>query len=680
VPLWVTFVGLALAAIALAFQAPQLDPSTTLLQPKHCEAQSALDELESEMSRAKQPCLVVLAGADETDVADRLSRTATVLHQARADRTIQDYMLPEGLWPRPNWSGTNLAAAVAVAAEIDRLRSAARRAGFTEDAVRFAEAVTSQWSARAGARGAIWPTNQSARWILRRSAARTSDGWLAAGMLWGGTNATLRRDLLPLYRADAQTWVTGWPLLPEALLNHVTDRFAWLMAAGMGLVAASLRLAFHRWSDVLLSGLTIAFSLTILSALMGIAGWEWNLMTLMALPLLLGAGVDYTIHVQLALHRHGGDVRELRRITGRAVLLCAGTSVAGFGSNALSTNSGLAAMGAVCATGLAIVCLTAVFLLPGWWIAWHRRAAPEVAHHTPAVVHTPSALYHAKIWNLARTVAGLLPGTVAEWLGQALAASYARLHSARRRVVERNLLPACAGNPDAARQATRRLYSNFGVKMARLLRRETKAVDEAPPAHWSGWEVLTAAQARGQGVLLVTPHLGDWELGGYLLAQRGVPLLVLTQAEPGARLTEQRSRSRARWGIETLVVGQDPFAFVEILKRLQAGTVVALLLDRPAAGTDAEVELFGRPFRASSAAAELARASGCAVLPVYVIQGRGGTETHVLPEITYDRGQLGSREARRHLTQAIVRVFEPVIARHVDQWYHFIPIWPEPGA
>ena len=91
------------------------------------------------------------------------------------------------------------------------------------------------------------------------------------------------------------------------------------------------------------------------------------------------------------------------------------------------------------------------------------------------------------------------------------------------------------------------------------------------------------------------------------------------------------------------------------------------------------VELFGQPFLASIAAAELARASGCVLLPVYLPWEPGGYEAHMLPAIPYERAALRDRRARQQLTQEIVRRFEPLIRKHLDQWYHFVPIWPEPG-
>ena len=88
------------------------------------------------------------------------------------------------------------------------------------------------------------------------------------------------------------------------------------------------------------------------------------------------------------------------------------------------------------------------------------------------------------------------------------------------------------------------------------------------------------------------------------------------------------------------------------------------------------VELFGQPFDASVSAAELARASGCALLPVAVPWTPAGYEVIALPEIVYDRALLGDRTSRRALTQEILRAFEPVIRQHPDQWFHFVPIWP----
>ena len=116
---------------------------------------------------------------------------------------------------------------------------------------------------------------------------------------------------------------------------------------------------------------------------------------------------------------------------------------------------------------------------------------------------------------------------------------------------------------------------------------------------------------------------------------------------------------------------------MEVIKQLQAGADLAVSLDRPPERGGVPIEFFGHPFEASLAAAELARASGCALIGVTIVRRPDGYAVKVLPEFTYDRKALGNREARRELTQQILRAFEPEIRKDIDQWYQFTPIWPK---
>jgi KDO2-lipid IV(A) lauroyltransferase len=257
-----------------------------------------------------------------------------------------------------------------------------------------------------------------------------------------------------------------------------------------------------------------------------------------------------------------------------------------------------------------------------------------------------------------------------------LAAIYWHMARHRRLVVVHNLVPALGGNIPRAEQVARRLFANFAHKLIDLWRYEGGLPIGDVLGGYSGWEHFLEAQRQCRGILLVTPHVGNWEFGGPWLNRMGVKLRVITLAEPGSDFTEIRQAARARWNIETTVIGNDPFAFVEIIRKLDAGATVALLIDRPSPATAIPVELFGRPFSASVAAAELARAAGCALLPVYVARSDGRYSAHILPEIKYERGDLRAREARIALTQQIVQVFEPVLLEHLDQWYNFVPIWP----
>ncbi len=259
-----------------------------------------------------------------------------------------------------------------------------------------------------------------------------------------------------------------------------------------------------------------------------------------------------------------------------------------------------------------------------------------------------------------------------------MAELYCLLRRRRCEVVVENFLPVLAGDRAAAWNAARRLHRKFAVKLVDLWRVESGV----PVRDWltnpPELEIIRLARQRGRGVLFITLHLGNWEHGGLLLNQLGIPLTILTLAEPDDGLTDLRIASRKHFGVETLIIGQDSFAFVEVIKRLQAGDALAISLARPPPRGAVPIKFFGQPFGAPAAAAELARASGCALVGVTIVRRRVGYEVKVLPEFVYDRKALGDREARRELTQEILRAFEPEIRKDVDQWYQFVPIWSKP--
>ncbi|MBI3878435.1 MAG: MMPL family transporter, partial [Verrucomicrobia bacterium] len=659
-------------AAVLSSGLPQLDRSPDPLQPKNSMAYATLDAIKSRLGPAREPLWVIASGRDEGEVAHRLERAEAVLARAMSNHAIKGYLLPTPLWPHPEHQARNRATAAKLIAERERLATAALAGGFNTNSVLLANTVFNTWSAALAHTNAFWPTNDMSRWVLGKMAARTDDGWLAAGFVFASDATNANASSVSSWATELESagvLVSGWELLGDSLLRAVEERL-WLVVAPMlALVLLSLWLAFRRPTEIFLSLAVLTFSGLCLLAVMRVAGWSWNLLNLTALPLMLGTGVDYSIFMQLALRRHHGDLAGAHRAVGRALLLCGGTAVAGFGSLALSSNAGMASLGAVCAVGIGWNMLISVFLLPVWWRATQREISVEKSR--------PSSLYGGLGWRLGLWAARTLPRSVIELLCRIAARAYWLAQPKRREVVIQNLLPLHDGDRPAATRTARQLVLNFTRKLADLWRFESGAPVMESFNELVGWERFEAAHARGRGVLIVTLHLGNWELGGPILTHKGHRLLALSNPEPDPRLTELRQAARARWGVETLLVGEDPFAFVEVIKRLGTGGAVALLLDRPAEKSAVEVELFGKPFTASIAAAELARASGCAVLPVVIVRNGAHYAAQILPETTYDRATIGDREQRRVFTQETLRAFEPWLRQHPDQWYHFVPIWPE---
>jgi predicted exporter/lauroyl/myristoyl acyltransferase len=673
------------ACAVLCFQRPGLDRTGNALEPAHGEAQTTLDEMTAELGLPPQPLWLIVPGRDEAEVFQRLTSAEVLLNGAVANHLIEKFLLPDTLWPRSDFQIANRATAAVLGEKGPLLREALASAGFNTNAFVLTEELVRTWSRAGQSQSVMWPTNQVSQWLLKRFVARTPDECLVMGLIYPATNKVDAAALTNLSKNLAQNHalLSGWELLGNATLKRVQSKMWQVVAPMVLLVLLSLWFAFRRATEILLGVAVLSLSGLILLATMTLAGWTWNLMNLMALPLMLGTGVDYTIFIQLALRRHGGDLVAVRRSVGRALMLCGGTAVAGFGSLAFSSNLGMASLGKVCAVGIGANALISIFLLPAWWrffspkskVQSPKQVAAMDTNKKPARKKLP-AFYRGGMWRCGIWLARTLPVGLVKKIARLLAGLYWRLQRQRCEVLVQNFLPVFSGDKSAAENAARAAHKNFAAKLIDLWRAEGGEITRNWLTTDGELEIIHAARRRGHGTLFITLHLGNWEHGGLLLNQLGIRLTILTQAEPDDGLTEMRKAARARYGVDTLIIGADSFAFVEVIKQLQAGADLAVSLDRPPDRGGVPVEFFGKQFEASLAAAELSRASGCALVGVTIVRRPDGFAVKVLPEFIYDRKNLGNREARRELTQQILRAFEPEIRKDIEQWYQFTPIWP----
>lgn len=363
----------AFAAATLAFGLPALDRTADALRPRNSPSYAAVEEIKSVMSRDRDPLWVITTGNSETDVLQRLRGVSAALELAKSNGWIQSYVLPTPLWPSPQNQQENRTSLRSLVAEEPLLLEAALTNGFSPEALLMTKAILGTWGAALETPGVFWPSNMMSRWVLGNFMTHRGGKYLALGLIYPTTTS------IKQVRAETDRWtpllpsegviVSGWPLLGSALVARIQENFWRVILPMVALVSASLWFAFRRAREIVLSIVVMLLSGFCLLAVMRVAGWSWNLLNMMAVPLILGTGVDYSIFTQLALRRHNGDVRLAYISVGRALLLCGGTAVAGFGSLSLSSNAGMASLGQVCAIGIGFNMLISVYLLPIWWRA-----------------------------------------------------------------------------------------------------------------------------------------------------------------------------------------------------------------------------------------------------------------------------------------------------------------------
>jgi len=306
------------------------------------------------------------------------------------------------------------------------------------------------------------------------------------------------------------------------------------------------------------------------------------------------------------------------------------------------------------------------------------------AEAAPAPAEPPShrsGLYTLAGFKAAFTLAQVLPRPVCQWLAQSISLlSYERRDHVRQ-TLEDNLQRATGLTADALQTLCRENVASFGRMMADYFL--CAGMNAGPRAltlveEWRGLDHLEAARARGRGTIIVTAHLGHWELGGVTLAHHGWPLTVVTLDEPSSELTRWRDTCRAHLGIRTIAVGPGhPFSFVELIQTLRRNEIVAMLVDRPHTGTGAPVDFFGGRTEFSTGPALLAHHTGATVLPAFVLQKPNSRYVSFAEPAIELLADPDPRRALRENTQRIATSFESIVRAHPAQWFNYVPVWSE---
>jgi len=210
----------------------------------------------------------------------------------------------------------------------------------------------------------------------------------------------------------------------------------------------------------------------------------------------------------------------------------------------------------------------------------------------PTLAHRAQyAAMRGVIWAL-----GLGSGARASRVGERIGAlGYSPL-KIRRGVAERQIAAAFPGLSAAeVERIARASYANLGrtsVETALLPSLGKDGVldlfEEA-----IGFEHVEAALAQGRGVILITGHLGNWELGGSYLAARGVPVDAITRGMQNPLFDRYLTSTRERIG---MTVVHDADAVRRTPRSLKANRAVAFVADQGVLGLASTfVPFFGRP-------------------------------------------------------------------------------------
>lgn len=275
------------------------------------------------------------------------------------------------------------------------------------------------------------------------------------------------------------------------------------------------------------------------------------------------------------------------------------------------------------------------------------------------------------LYYLVRVLAFLfkvIPVSLALFIARRLGVLSMYFSPKRRRIAYANLKAAFGAKYTTGqlKKILRRTYANIGQGLIEVLL--LPKMDKAYVERYISYEdfhLADEALKRGKGLIFLTAHFGNWEVGNIACAIRGFPFKAIAREQKPYLLNQLLNRYRESKGCRMIPKG---LAIKEILKSLRSNGIAAMLVDQDAGKTGVFVKLFGREASWNRGVMEFAIKTGASIIPGFAIREKG-------PYIRFklfkpiELPQHGSKEdIIKEGFEAYVSDLESLITEYPDQW------------
>jgi KDO2-lipid IV(A) lauroyltransferase len=276
----------------------------------------------------------------------------------------------------------------------------------------------------------------------------------------------------------------------------------------------------------------------------------------------------------------------------------------------------------------------------------------------------------------AELLARLLPRRMSYGLARRVADFYIVFDKRGRECVISNLKQIHANSgvalsPRALRSLARENFLNFAkffVDFFKFLRFDRRRMERI--VHYGNLPaVLDGLLQHGKGIIFVSAHLGNWELGAAALAALGYKFNAVALWVPDEKVNSLYQQYRMSRGIHPIPFGR---AARECIAALRRNEILGVIGDRDFSPANRTVEFFGRPARLPEGPAKLALATGAPLLPTFMVRLPDDTFAYIVDEpIWADK----SRQSVDDIMRQVAVALERVIRQHSEQWFLFHDLW-----
>jgi Kdo2-lipid IVA lauroyltransferase/acyltransferase len=275
--------------------------------------------------------------------------------------------------------------------------------------------------------------------------------------------------------------------------------------------------------------------------------------------------------------------------------------------------------------------------------------------------------HRAEYYAMRATLAGLsaLSWDSACTIGEQLGAIGYRPLGIRKRVVERQIAAAFPNlDSPAVAQLARDSYKHLGRTFVESALLDNLGRDgiQTLVDRVEGWEEVEDVMSKGRGAVMVTGHIGNWELAGAYVAARGIPLDAIVRGMANPLFDAYINRTREQMG---MTIVHDSEAVRRTPRSLRAGRAVAFVADQGVLGLASTfVPFFGRPAKTPRGAAVFALRFEVPVLFVVALRQPNGCFRVTVERI--EARQTGDRD----------RDVDAIVARFTERLEHWVRVVP----
>ncbi|MEW5895274.1 MAG: lysophospholipid acyltransferase family protein [Candidatus Omnitrophota bacterium] len=279
------------------------------------------------------------------------------------------------------------------------------------------------------------------------------------------------------------------------------------------------------------------------------------------------------------------------------------------------------------------------------------------------------------LYKIAQTIASALPISVAYCIAVFLSDIKYFVSPRDRKAVHDNLF-VILNDHEKAHQIAREVFQNFGKYLTEFFRMEkfTEAFVKQNVV-LENRELLEEGLKKGRGVIIMTAHIGNWELGGLALSRFGFPLTAIALPHRERSVNELFNHQRESAGVTVVPVHS---AIRRCIRTLKQNGIIALLADRDFSATGIPMDFFNRRTMIPRGPAMFAYRTGATVLPMFLTRNPDGTFRISISEpldLPDDPQKMDEREFNHHFAKQQVTALEKAIKRNPSQWLVFRKFW-----